>query len=178
MLVIHLPSHRVLEMKGQYFSFDAIIAAVIFVMALVALLSYWHSVKSYLDYQTDPLSRDAVRISNLLFTPPSPSVDCVSMSRLGFSLSWDDRRVNSEVVDCAEAQVSGNPNWLKQRLSTPYEVSIAVTKLSDPQATVAVIGEAAPATAVEVVKMHRLGTVVKPGGESYLAAFDLTLYSK
>lgn len=165
-------------MKGQYFSFDAIIAAVIFVMALVALLSYWHSVKSYLDYQTDPLSRDAVRISNLLFTPPSPSTDCGSMSRLGFSLSWDDRRANADVIDCAESQAADNPGWLKQRLNTPYEVSIAVTKLSEPQSTVAVIGSAAPAGAREAVKMHRLGTVVEPGGRSYLAAFDLTLYVK
>ncbi len=49
-------------MKGQYFSFDAIIASVIFVMALVALLSYWHSVKSYLDSQNDEISKEAIQI--------------------------------------------------------------------------------------------------------------------
>ena len=37
--------------KGQYFSFDAIVASVIFVLALVALLSYWHSVRSYLEHE-------------------------------------------------------------------------------------------------------------------------------
>jgi hypothetical protein len=165
-------------MKGQYFSFDAIIAAVIFVMALVALLSYWHSVKAYLDYQTDPLSRDAVRISNLLFTPPSPSPVCSAMSRLGFSLGWEDRRIDSSVITCARDIASSNPAWLKQKLGTPYEVSIKVTELSDPLTTVAVIGGPVPSDAKEVVRMRRLATVVKPDGHStYLAAFDLSMYS-
>ncbi len=166
-------------MKGQYFSFDAIIAAVIFVMALVALLSYWHSVKSYLDYQSDPLSRDAVRISNLLFTPPSPSPDCLTMSRLGFSIGWDDRRINSSIVDCASLMNTVSPEWLKQKLGTPYDVSITVRDLStDPAAVVAVIGgsEADVKNANEVVKMRRLATIVKDDGSTYLAAFDLSLY--
>jgi hypothetical protein len=167
-------------MKGQYFSFDAIIAAVIFVMALVALLSYWHSVKSYLDYQADPLSREAVRISNLLFTPPSPSPDCTAMSRFGFSLAWDDRRINSSILDCASLMTGVSPTWLKQRLGTPYEVSIIVSDLSsDIPATVAVIGGSADdvKNAEEVVKMRRLATVVNPDGSTYLAAFDLSLYT-
>ncbi|MDD5339927.1 MAG: hypothetical protein PHV13_01620 [Candidatus ainarchaeum sp.] len=167
-------------MKGQYFSFDAIIAAVIFVMALVALLSYWHSVKSYLDYQADPLSRESVRISNLLFTPPSPSPDCMEMSRLGFSLGWDDRRVNSSIVECASLRAGVSPNWLKQMLGTGYDVSITVSDLSsDIPATVAVIGGSADdvKNAKEVVKMRRLATVVNPDGSTYLAAFDLSIYT-
>ncbi len=164
-------------MKGQYFSFDAIIAAVIFVMALVALLSYWHSVKSYLDYQTDPLSRDAVRVSDLLFTPPSPSADCGSMARLGLSFSWDDRRVDQAVIDCAAATSAGDAAWLRQKLGTSYDLSITVTRLSEPEVVVAVIGPDVPSDANQVVRMRRLGTVVKPDGTSYPAAFDLSMYT-
>lgn len=166
-------------MKGQYFSFDAIIAAVIFIMALVALLSYWHSVKSYLDYQNDPLSTEAVRISNLLFTPPSPSPDCTKMSRLGFALGWDDRRIDSSIVGCAALRTSlpSGSSWLKQELGTPYEVSITVTDLSDNPRAPVMIGAAVPKDTQELVKMRRLATIVnQTDGSTYIAAFDLSLY--
>jgi len=170
-------------MKGQYFSFDAIIAAVIFIMALVALLSYWHSVKSYLDYQNDPVSQDAVRISNLLFTPPTPSPPpgassvCDGMTRLGFSISWDDRRVDQSIVDCTSTAAS-NPEFLQRVLGTPYDVEIDVTDLSYARPTV-VIGAPVPADAIEVVKMRRLATIVNQSdGSNYPAAFDISLYTQ
>ncbi len=165
-------------MKGQYFSFDAIIAAVIFIMALVALLSYWHSVKSYLDYQTDPLSQDAVRISNLLFTPPSPSPLCDKMSRLGFALGWEDRRINSSIIDCASSLAVSKPDWLKQELGTPYEVLITVTDLSDNPRPPVLIGAPVPQNAQQVVRMRRLATIVQKDGSTYVAAFDLSLYTQ
>src|SRR4030095_11187340 len=126
-------------MKGQYFSFDAIIGAVIFVLALVALLSYWHSIRSFLDYQNDPLSKDVIRVSNLLFTPASPSADCTTMNRLGFAMSWDDKRTDESVIECAAGQ---SQEWLKSRLSTPYNISIKFTNLATN--TVTTIGSDEP----------------------------------
>ena len=159
-------------MKGQYFSFDAIIASVIFVLALVALLSYWHSVRSFLDYQNDPLAKDAIRVSNLLFTPPSPApLDCASMERLGLAVSWDDRRVDSGVLDCAKDQ---NPAWIKQKLGTQYNTSITVTNLAD--SSVVVIGGEVPASAANVVKIRRLAGVVNSTGGVSLAAVDLAMF--
>ena len=157
-------------MRGQYFSFDAIIAAVIFVLALVALLSYWHSVKSYLDFQNDQISTDAVRVSNLLFTPPSPSSDCSSMTRLGFALDWSDRRINSSIVSCAHLW---NQDTLRSELGTPYGVDIAITNLANNSVTE--IGSLS--TATNVVKIRRLATVLdSQTNKTYLAAVDLTLY--
>lgn len=159
-------------MKGQYFSFDAIIASVIFVLALVALLSYWHSVRSFLDYQNDPLSKDAIRVSNLLFTPSSPSAaSCDSMDRLGFARAWDDRRVNQSIVDCAGAQ---SQSWLRQKLSTAYGASIIITNLADGSVTT--IGGAVPAGTANVVKIRRLATVANSTGGTSLAAIDLSMY--
>jgi hypothetical protein len=160
-------------MKGQYFSFDAIIAAVIFVLAIVALLSYWHSIKSFLDYQNDPLSKDAIRVSNLLFTPPSPSPECSTMGTLGLAMDWDDRRVNSSILDCADSQ---NQAWLRDKLGTPYGVSLKVTNLANDSVTV--IGGDVPVSPapVNVVKIRRLATVVNSTNGTYLAAFDLSLY--
>ncbi len=159
------------DMKGQYFSFDAIIASVIFVLALVALLSYWHSVRSFLDYQDDPLSKDAIRISNLLFTPPSPSASCASIDRLGFARAWDDRRADQSLIDCAGTQSQA---WLRQRLGTPYGVSIRVTDLSD--GTSSLIGGDVPSGTANIVRIRRLSTVVNATGSTSLAAVDLAMY--
>ncbi len=158
-------------MKGQYFSFDAIIASVIFVLALVALLSYWHSVRSFLDYQADPLSKDAIRVSNLLFTPPAPSTDCATMDRLGFARAWDDRRVETGLVACAASQ---SQDWLRSRLGTAYGTSISVTNLAN--GTVTQIGGAIPDSAANVVKIRRLATIINETGGTYLAAIDLSMY--
>ena len=166
-------------MKGQYFSFDAIIASVIFVLALVALLSYWHSVRSFLDYQSGELSKDAIRISNLLFTPsaftPSaPSADCESIERLGFAIAWDDKRADSSVIACPQGQ---DQVWLRGRLGSSYNVSIKITNLAD-DTVVATLGGPVPDSANDVVKIRRLTTVVdSTAGTDYLAAVDLSVYN-
>lgn len=159
------------DMKGQYFSFDAIIASVIFVLAIVALLSYWHSVRSFLDYQNDPLSKDAIRVSNLLFTPATPVGSCASMGRLGFAFSYDDRRVNKSVIDCAASQ---GQSWLRQKLGTAYGTSIKVTNLAD--GSFVTIGGDVPAGIVNVVRIKRLATVTNSTGGTYLASIDLSMY--
>lgn len=159
-------------MKGQYFSFDAIIASVIFVLALVALLSYWHSVKSFLDYQNDQLSRDAIRISNLLLTPPEPSSDCDTMTRLGLAMSWSDRRADVDIIDCAQTQ---SQEWLKNVTSSSYNLSITMTNLADSSEMT--IGGDVPLDASDVVKIRRLTTVHNSTDNSnYLAALDISLY--
>ena len=158
-------------MKGQYFSFDAIIAAVIFVLALVALLSYWHSVRSFLDYQNDPLSKESIRVSNMLFMPPSPDNACGSMETLGLISDWNDRRVDSEVLECAALQ---DQAWIRDHVRTPYGVIINVTNLED-NSVINIGGDVEP-DIVNVVKVRRLATVVNSSGSTYLATVDLTMY--
>ncbi len=158
-------------MKGQYFSFDAIMASVIFVLALVALLSYWHSVRSFLDFQNDQISKDAIRVSNLLFTPASPSPTCATMERLGFALDWADQRVNETVIECSKTE---SQDWLKQELGTPYNISIKVTDLANGSVTY--IGGDVPSGMTNVVKIRRLATVMNQTGGTYLASVDLSLY--
>ncbi|MBD3210326.1 hypothetical protein GF318_03005 [Candidatus Micrarchaeota archaeon] len=163
-------------MRGQYFSFDAIIASVIFVLALVALLSYWHSVRSFLDYQNDQLSRDAVRISNLMFTPPEPSADCATMERLGFAKGWDDRRVDSSVISCAASQDAA---WLRNVTGSSYGVYLKITNLANGTETEIGTDPSTEPDVADVVKLRRLATVVdSPDDSTYLASFDLSMYKK
>ncbi len=159
-------------MKGQYFSFDAIIASVIFVLALVALLSYWHSVRSFLDFQNDALSKDAVRVSNLLFTPASPTgSDCATMERLGLANSWNDRRLNESLVYCAASQTD---EWLKDKLGTANNLSIRVENLAN--GTVTTIGSVPPTSATDVIKVRRLASIVNSTDDTYLAIIDMSVY--
>lgn len=53
--------------KGQYFSFDAIIASVIFILLLVSLLSYWNAIRSNLGVEEIELYEEAIRISDVLY---------------------------------------------------------------------------------------------------------------
>ena len=167
-------------MRGQYFSFDAIVASVIFVLALVALLSYWHSVKNYLDYQGSPLTRDAVRISNQLITVSGSSASCDKLESLGFTLSVDDHRLNATTIECVLGQAQKDPMWLKQKLGTPYNVSINVTELSDQNKPIVFsIGGSLPPAQNEVVKITRIVSIYnnsKGVEKTYLASMDIALY--
>jgi len=162
-------------MKGQYFSFDAIIGAVIFVLALVALLSYWHSVRSFLDYQNDPLTKEALRISNNLFLPPSPSGTCV-MNRFGLAMGIDDRRINGKILDCTM-----NEDTLKKALGTNYNMTIVIAGTTSDIPSITIPTGAVPPAAsstTNAVNIRRLATVVKADGSTYLATVDLRVYSQ
>lgn len=168
-------------MKGQYFSFDAIIASVIFVLALVALLSYWHSVKSFLDYQNDPLSKEAIRVSNLLLSPSTPDFNspaaCDKITSLGFAMSWSDRRINTSILDCASKQDEG---WIMGKLGTQYKVYLKFSSASDPTTlkfTAGVDPKTQSVPVSEQVNLRRVVTLVdSKTAKTELASMDLVFY--
>lgn len=115
--------------KGQYFSFDAIIATVIFILALLALLSYWHSLRTSLDVQSGDITKEAIRISDALLTPgydPRVEVarDCAAMTQLGLGVSWSDKRIDNDKFQCAK----GLRDDLSSKLTSPYSVSVEVRR--------------------------------------------------
>ncbi len=59
--------------KGQYFSFDPIIATVIVVMAMATLMTYWFSVQSVVDAKGGIMHSQARDVADALFSPGSPS---------------------------------------------------------------------------------------------------------
>jgi hypothetical protein len=166
--------------KGQYFSFDAIVASVIFLLAVVALLSYWYSIKTYLDFQSEDLSKEAIRVSNVLFSPPSPSNNCADVDRLGLSISFDDRRVDASMLECAKVRSQRELNWLRDSLSIPdqYYAFVRITPISDEVViSPFVIGSEPSGSEKEVVKLRRTSTVYNSTSRtSYLATFDVFVY--
>ncbi len=71
-------------MKGQYFSFDAIIGGVIFILTAMALFSYWYGISGTLDQRHEALAKEAFRISEMVLTPIEP----------GFAMGWRDAHLN------------------------------------------------------------------------------------
>ncbi|MCX8194748.1 MAG: hypothetical protein N3G22_01420 [Candidatus Micrarchaeota archaeon] len=59
--------------KGQYFSFDAIVAAVIGIIALSTLIAYWSGAQSAVDSRALPLHSEAARMSAALLSPGEPA---------------------------------------------------------------------------------------------------------
>ena len=55
--------------RGQFFSYDAIIAGAIFLLSLALLMSYWQGTERQME--TDS-SQEAVRLAGTLLTPGSP----------------------------------------------------------------------------------------------------------
>ncbi len=54
--------------KGQYLSFDVIVASVIFLITIVMLMSYWQSMKSTVMNENKYMLHDAMLISDNLMT--------------------------------------------------------------------------------------------------------------
>jgi hypothetical protein len=161
--------------KGQYFSFDAIIAAVIFVLTLIMLLSYWYSVRSYLDFQANDLNKEATRLSNLLLLPSSG--DCQSLQRLGLANSFTDKRMNLSLLDCLNENMSAAQ--VRSNLSSSYDVSIVVTDTFDNKEY---IFGADPTkkdfskNQKEISKFRRVGTIANVSNEDHMATIDLYVY--
>jgi hypothetical protein len=59
--------------KGQYFSFDAVVASVIMVIAVTSLVAYWFGVQSVAESRSNDMYADSLRMAESLLSPGSPS---------------------------------------------------------------------------------------------------------
>ena len=88
-------------MKGQYFSFDAIVGASIFILTLVAIFSYWYGVSNSIEQQQSVLAKEAIRIADILYSPTEIPY--------GTTVNWSDRhlvwgKIENELCDEHNAQ--------------------------------------------------------------------------
>jgi len=105
--------------KGQYFSFDAIVASVIFILTIISLLSYWYSTKSSMEYQNSEIMREAIRVSDALFAAQSSGSGC----QLGFAESWERKVLNRSAIEKCTA-VYASMDDLKAKFGLAYNVTI------------------------------------------------------
>lgn len=157
-----------MKFKGQYFSFDAMVAAIIFILTLVSLLSYWHSVRLSLENQHDIFLKDAFRISELLLSPGYPSdKTCDKMEEVGLGISFTDKRLNLSKINCVD-NLAASIKGFSERLGTSNEISIVFTDYKGTE--LAVIGtppqQIAPDSVVSSAKIRRLVSIFDDMGDN------------
>jgi len=102
-------------MKGQYFSFDAIIAAVIFVASISLLTTYWFGVRSIMDARSNDLFGEALRVSDSLLTPGNPADWGVgNAEQIGFTDGYRDNILNNtKIMNFKNYVNAGGSNYEK-----------------------------------------------------------------
>ena len=159
-------------MKGQYFSFDAIIGASIFILTLVALLSYWYGVSSSIEQQQTVYAKEAIRIADILYSPTTVPY--------GITVNWSDKHIDLTKVE-TEFCGSTDANTV---LGSEYGVAIYFTDR---------IGEVVPAgclwtsdipealvtesNASEIYRVRRVGSYLDSEGNTTLGYVDIYVYN-
>ena len=97
-------------MKGQYFSFDAIIATVIMVLAFSSLVAYWYGAQTVVESRTYSRLADANRIAESLLSPGSPanwgSQPIASIKQIGITNSFGND-LNMSKINALAANANG-----------------------------------------------------------------------
>ncbi|MDD2655685.1 MAG: hypothetical protein PHQ80_03390 [Candidatus ainarchaeum sp.] len=157
-------------LKGQYFSFDAIIGGTIFILTAIALFSYWNGINSSFDQAHDMLAREAFRISETMLTPVPP----------GFSVGWRDQHINYSMVgDGCDALLSGPT--AEEAFGSGYLVSVYFVEISDRGDVTRIctwgVGED-ELNAQSAYRMRRPVSYMKEDGDTALGYFDVLVYEQ
>lgn len=127
--------------RGQYFSMDAIVASVIFVLALSLLMSHFFSLRAMNDSRSSYLVDDAYRISDLLLGPGDPpnwyvNPNGANTSGFGYNNSRDGT-LNLTALNAAAVLLDDpglkNYNQTRSLIVTPAEFFVLINTTSiDP----------------------------------------------
>lgn len=147
--------------KGQYFSFDAIIAAVIVVLAATSLLAYWYGAQVVFESRLSPMNEEALRISESLFSPGYPDSwpldDISSIQYVGLSDSFSNSLNRTKVEKFAAYSNASSPAYqqMKNLLRSPSEFYIALRQTDGSSVGPYYMGKPVPANASEVAVASR-----------------------
>ncbi len=145
--------------KGQYFSFDAIVASIIFILTFISLVSYWFSVKSMLESKENELEKQAIRISDFML--------------INLTISHEDKRIMNNTLQTLS---SLNYGQLKNRFNSPYNIFINITKQGKNNGMpIVVLGNAPPPKIRDIAKVRRVFILVNETYETP-ATLDIYLY--
>ncbi len=146
--------------KGQYFSFDAIVASVIFILTFISFLSYWFSVKSALDSKDEELSREAARITDGMFTPAF----------------FTDSSGKNVVKRSTLLELPSGEAELKRTFNSPYSLFIVVTTEKGTE-ILRKGGDPENMKTANVAKVRRIFVLYVNDSYQIPAALDLYLYN-
>jgi len=118
--------------KGQYFSFDAIMASVIFILGMSLLVGHWFAVRQTIDPTSDYLHEDVARMSDVLLSVPTPgnwndTLQSLSVRQVGYS-KQDSPAIylNRTIVQSTEMFGLSNFNWDDSRNYNAMQTMLGV----------------------------------------------------
>ncbi|MFA5382150.1 MAG: hypothetical protein WC356_03220 [Candidatus Micrarchaeia archaeon] len=95
--------------KGQYFSFDIIIAVILFIITISLIFSYWFSIREIIKTNDSETYRTAIRISDVLVSKGNPEWDGLE--------SWVNRlNINPDDIMVAGFAYDSNSPVLKEEI--------------------------------------------------------------
>ncbi len=161
--------------KGQYFSLDAIIASLIFILTIMTLLSYWYSVKSAIERQDSEILKEAFRISDLIFTPQAGDGNC----KIGFMDSWNYKMLNYTAITNCDLE---SRDGIKAKLGTGYDVVITFNVVEKDSGVEPVTLGFEPSTSKSIAKVQRAAAIMVEnyeGGKSktFTGIVEVYLYN-
>jgi hypothetical protein len=160
-------------LKGQYFSFDAIVGGTIFILTTIALFSYWNGINSSFDQTHDMLAREAFRISETMLTPISP----------GISMGWRDQHINYSLVDgeCDLLLETLEGSGPQEAFGSGYLVSVYFYEINNLGSVKRVCTWGTPEGQVDAqsaYRMRRTASYMKEDGNTTLGYVDILVYEQ
>ncbi|VVB58806.1 Uncharacterised protein [Candidatus Anstonella stagnisolia] len=143
--------------KGQYFSFDAIMSALILVIAVSMLSSYWFGAQNAPSLQEDRMQRRALAISDALLTSGNPPDWSVNATVFGLANEQGSSLSARKIIEyAAYLQNEGNYNTTCNSYSVPnFFVGIAPINTGVGHT----LGREAPADAAAQAQVVRVATL-------------------
>jgi nitrogen fixation-related uncharacterized protein len=117
--------------RGQVWSYDLIVASIIFVIALSILAFFWWSVRTNLAEDKEAIVRESLKVSDVLMSPGIPENwnDLVNLSdsttwsqveQIGLAQSWDNHSLSVDKVYKLINMSSANYSYVQNRLRSNY----------------------------------------------------------
>ena len=114
--------------KGQFFSYDAIVAGLLFILLLSLLYIYWNSLRTTISINIDDSTRIALDVSDMLLTPGYPlNWDSTNFNQLGLTKDYNTIVIDENKVGNLSTIGLYNYTLLKQKLAVgPNEIYIKI----------------------------------------------------
>jgi hypothetical protein len=171
--------------KGQYFSFDAIVATVIIVIAISSLLGYWFSAQSIIESRANPMYADALRVAETIMSPGVPSnwteYNIGEAKTVGLSTGTANELDETKVDELAALASSSQENYsyvgrLLRTSGFNYYILINQSDVETGGYSAAIGNSSySAASNVEVVVAHR-GATISWGGKKVPLKVSVFLY--
>lgn len=156
-------------LKGQFFSYDAIVAGLMYVLLLTLLYVYWSSLRATVFTQIDNLFRTALDVSNVVLMTGNPvNWTTTNFTQIGITSQPNSLNLDTNKVANLKSLASQNYDGIRSMIgAAPYQFYITIN--STPPVD---IGIPSPANANGKVSIDR--PVVYNGSASTLV---ITIWS-